>query len=388
MNMEHAARPPAVVVGAGLNGLGIVRSLHQINVSCHLIESEMTDPGAHTRFATVHQVQSIADSRLTDALLRLAEQLDTKPVLFLTQEAGVSIVSADRDVLAQQYHLNLPDHDIVQELTTKSGFQNSAAKFGAPIPKTKILHGKPDLKGIQDFTFPVVFKPNSHSAAYAANFRKAYRLNSFDEVTELYEKVYPIEPSIVVQEWVDGQDSDIYFCLQYRKSSEETLMSFCGQKIQSHPPMTGGTASCTMAPQGMWPELVGLTDDYFAKAGVSGMCSMEFKQDPKTKRLVMIEPTIARSDYQEAVATWHGYNIPAAAYQHLVHGVTLEPASLSSQFIWQDTDALRHYQDAPSKIHKTDAIKRSALFSWQDPNPWIFSVKKRVVRKISAIRGS
>jgi len=381
----QAPKSPAVVVGAGLNGLGIVRSLSQNNIPCHLIEANISDPTVRTRLATLHLVESISDQRLTNELLRISQNLDGRPVLFLTQEAGVRIVSESRKKLEGHYLFNLPQQSVVEELTTKSGFQLSAAKYDAPIPKTKILRNKDDLIGIEDFAFPVVFKPNAHSPQYSKRFRKAYRLNSFAEVEELYEKVYPTEPSIVVQEWIDGQDSDIYFCLQYRQSEDRALMSFCGRKIQSHPPMTGGTASCTIAPEDMWPEITGLTDTYFSKAGVTGMCSMEFKRDRRSGKLFMIEPTIARSDYQEEIATWHGYNIPATAYQHLTNGPEVSPRPISQQQIWQDKQALRHYPDHSSNIEQSGASKRGALFSWRDPYPWVFTFKNQITRKIRSL---
>jgi len=385
MKTERAARPPAVVVGAGLNGLGIVRSLGQVSVPCHLVESNAADPSVYTRFATVHQVPSIADGTLTDSLLQLGEELGANPILFLTQESGVSIVSANRERLAQRFHFNIPNQEIVHQLTTKSGFQDSASRLGAPIPRTKVLLEKEDLSSIEGFDFPVVFKPNTHSSAYSANFRKAYRLNSIGEVKELYEKVYPVERSIVIQEWVDGLDSDIYFCLQYRKTGDEALMSFCGRKLKSHPPMTGGTASCTIAPQDMWHDLVELTNTYFKAAGVTGMCSMEFKKDPKTNRLVMIEPTIARSDYQEEVATWHGYNIPAVAYAHLAKQAAFDAKPNNRTYVWKDAAALRHYSKSSLELVSQGSL--GALFSWRDPAPWLYSAKSQVLRKIRGLAG-
>ncbi len=45
------------------------------------------------------------------------------------------------------------------------------------------------------------------------------------------------------------------------------------------------------------------------------MGSMEYKRDRRDGRFHMIEPTVARTDFQEEVATLNGMNIPLASYR-------------------------------------------------------------------------
>ncbi len=41
----------------------------------------------------------------------------------------------------------------------------------------------------------------------------------------------PILPDLIVQEWIEGDDSDIYFCLALRWLAGKPVISFAGQKI-------------------------------------------------------------------------------------------------------------------------------------------------------------
>jgi predicted ATP-grasp superfamily ATP-dependent carboligase len=117
---------------------------------------------------------------------------------------------------------------------------------------------------------------------------------------------------IVVQEWIEGDDADVYFCLQYRPPGGPSV-SFAGRKICQWPLLVGGTASCMPAPEAE-AELKTLTDNFFEAVGFVGIGSMEYKRDVRDGRFYMVEPTVGRSDYQEEIATLNGTNIPLATY--------------------------------------------------------------------------
>src|SRR5699024_2674480 len=114
-------------------------------------------------------------------------------------------------------------------------------------------------------------------ADYAAAFRKAYRCESVGEALGLVRCILPVLPDIVIQEWIEGKDSDIYFCLQYITAAGETAASFVGRKIRSWPPHVGGTASCAPASSAETRILTERTTEFFQHAGVRGMAGMEYK---------------------------------------------------------------------------------------------------------------
>ena len=55
------------------------------------------------------------------------------------------------------------------------------------------------------------------------------------------------------------------------------------------------------------PRLVTMTADFFQRVGMTGACSMEFKRDPRDGEYYMIEPTVCRTDWQNAVADANGW---------------------------------------------------------------------------------
>ena len=228
-------------------------------------------------------------------------------------------VSERRYDLDGLFHIRLPRRETLDALLDKTEFQKLAQITGGRIPAGAPLRSPADLDAVSKLRFPCVLKPASKNYAYGARFSKAYVVTSVEEVQRLYREIAPVMPDMIVQEWIDGEDSDIYFCLQYIGRNGELVASFVGRKLRSWPPRIGGTASCIAAPEHA-RELTDATSQFFRAVRFQGMASMEFKRDRRDGQFYMVEPTVGRTDFQEEVATVNGVNIPLAAYRHEVGG--------------------------------------------------------------------
>ncbi len=306
---------PAVVVGADFNGLGVIRSLGSAGVPVFALDTDIAKPTMRSRHARKRRIDALAGPTLIDELERVAAEFAEPPVLFLTQEASVETAAEHRDRLARRYRPTFGASDVLTALMHKHGFHDLAEQHGFPVPRTLRLAGPADLAAAAELAYPVILKPATKDTAYNARFAKAYRIASFAELETQAAEIFPVYTDLVVQEWIEGGDSEIYFCLQYRGRDGRPAAVFTGRKLRSWPPGTGGTASCTAAPDAA-AELEAMTSAFFDAVGLAGMCGMEYKKDARSGRFVMVEPTVGRTDYQEEIATLHGINIPFAAYLH------------------------------------------------------------------------
>jgi D-aspartate ligase len=332
------ARTPAVVVGAaGACGLGIVRSLSLASVPVILVDVTPYAPAMHTRFARKVLVSQLAGPPLIRDLLTLASTFSTPAVLFLTSDEAMLTVSQYRSELASRFRFTLPSHDCLTLLSQKRTFQDLAESLGFPVPRCVRVRTTDNMEMLAELHFPAVVKPTTKTAAYVnAHFARGYKVDSVEEAKAKCRLILGAVPELVVQEWVDGADTDLYFCLLYRSADGSTICSFVGRKISIWPPDVGLTASCTAAPEAS-EALVSLTKAFFDQVSFVGMGGMEFKKDAQTGRFVMIEPTVGRVDAQEEVATIHGINIPLFAYLHEV-GLPLPPIpSNCVPKVWQNS---------------------------------------------------
>ena len=304
--------PIAVVAGVDVNGLGVVRSLGGAGVRLVAIDTDLAKPTMGTRFGRKLQVPSLVGESFIVSLLDLAKDLRQKPVLFLTQEESVAAVSAARERVLAFYHFSMPEQRVMQMLMDKALFQKTAETLNCPVPRAVLVSSNEDMTAIEALRFPCVLKPLTKDPAYGRIFAKAYRISSALEVARLWSEIGKVVSEVIVQEWIEGGDSDVYFCLQYRRSGEQAV-SFVGRKTCQWPPLVGGTACCVPAPEAH-DELTALTNAFFDAVGFVGLGSMEYKRDPRDNKFYMVEPTVGRTDYQEEIATLNGVNIPLAAF--------------------------------------------------------------------------
>ncbi|HJP98338.1 MAG TPA: FAD-dependent oxidoreductase [Rhodanobacteraceae bacterium] len=382
------ADTPAVVLGAGINGLGVARSLARARVPVWLVDSERRAE-TYTRAAKPVIVSSMHGEALIGELERLGTTRFSglRPVLLLTQEEVVKAVSEHRDRLAGLYRFSLPARDVVDALLHKHGFQQLAEQLGGPIPPLVRVRSVADLPRLERLAYPVVVKPGERHAGYGRRFKKAYRVEDAAQAIDLVSRILVVMQDVVVQEWIEGQDSDIYFCLQYIDKHGEAVASFTGRKIRSWPPQVGGTASCTAAPEAH-DELSQLTARFFRDAGVVGMAGMEYKRDTRTREFRMVEPTICRTDYQEEVATLNGVNLPHAAWCCELGCNFPAPATSSPVMAWrvrsEDVQsAAMQGQQAGQGFPRGERVV-DALWRWRDPMPALVQNFRRVRNALHA----
>jgi predicted ATP-grasp superfamily ATP-dependent carboligase len=306
-------------------------------------------------------------------------------VLFLTQEESVKAVSHQRERLIPFYRFSLPPTDVVDCLLHKQGFQQLAERLGAPVPVSVHVRTLADLTALEFLRYPAAVKPGERHQEYGRQFKKAYRVENAAEASTLLRRILEVMPDVMVQEWIEGQDSDIYFCLQYLDKHRHVIASFTGRKIRSWPPQVGGTASCTAAPE-VHDELTRVTADFFQQAGVVGMASMEYKRDARTHEFRMVEPTIGRTDYQEEVATLNGVNLPYAAYCAELGVAFPAPAIVRRPVAWrvraEDVQSAALQGQRPSQGFTSGERVADALWRWNDPLPFLVQNCARVARAL------
>jgi len=375
---------PAVVVGGTDNcgGLGVVRSLGQAGIPVIVVDSEGTAPALHSRYARKVLMPELSGYSLVQNLLSLQAGLNCRPVLFLTSDEAVLAVSAYRGELQDGYRFRMPAHDRLAALMKKNDFQRIAIEQGFPVPRSMRIRSANDLGGLAALNFPAVVKPSVKTRDYLTHeFERGYPVASLEQADSVARRILPVLSDLIVQEWIEGPDTEIYFCLMYR-GSDGPVFSFTGRKLTIWPPAVGTTASCMSAPEAH-DELHRLTEAFFAAVSFVGMGSMEYKRDARTGAFFMIEPTVGRVDWQEEVATLNGVNIPLAAYRYEI-GAQLPPVLQTRPVIWRDR--ARHWKarhaNPVAAVRSSNSEVRDAYWRLNDPLPALFHALTMLMRTL------
>ncbi len=277
-------------------------------------------------------------------------------------------VSKHRDRLAASFAFQLPSHELLVDLTLKEPFFRLAQRGGFPAPKTLLVHNRGDLNGLRDLRPPFCVKPNGRSRAYDGSFKKAYRVETHADARSLCERVVDAVGEVVVQEWIEGPNDSICFCLCYMGPLGP--VAFTGRKGRSWPPQTGLTASCWAAPE-VAEELEDLTFRFFRSIGLTkGFASMEFKRDQRDGGFRFIEPTVGRTNGQVEISALCGINLCHVAYCDAV-GQPRPPLNLDPTHVWRDEfrDFISASMLGASCFYPPGHRIHNAYWRWDDPGP-------------------
>ena len=377
-----------VVLGSGLNALGVVRSLGKAGLRIALVSQGEAGIAARSRFVSI--VKNLPSARWTASGIAGSLQLgDHRPVLLLTEELDVQYCVSDTVPWQERFQTYFHTPDVAKALLSKAECDGLAKRACVPAPRTAVLANADSLDGVVEFRFPVVVKPAQRDQGYSARFEKAYRVDSSGELVQLIERLREVDVDLVVQEWIEGGDADIFFNILYTDSQGESVCSFVGRKVYCWPPRVGGTASCIATPE-FHETLTSQSREFLDAIDFRGFIGMEYKRDRRDGVFYLIEPTVYRTDYQHEIAALSGENVLLHVFDDCSGRPRRQPARYDASVYWDDFPASRYSASESDRTNLTSTAKRvDAYFRWNDPVPGLLhygrffgdSIKSRLRRR-------
>lgn len=306
---------PAVVVGAQVNGLGVIRSLAEAGVSSIVVDERLDHVAMWSRWSKRHLVERVFGRPLVNGLIELRTKSADKPVLIITDELAVNTVSDYRAELGPLYRFRLPAPQIVSALSNKERAHQFAERHAMPVPRTVFIKSDGDFGRIAKLRLPVVVKPADKLQVHMGRLERARLATTTKDAAATCRQFLKLGETAVAQEWIEGPDSNIYFALFHCGGSPASRSIFFGRKIAASPPRIGSTAVCVPAFEAT-ERLLPLTEKFIDVSRYEGLGGLEYKWDPRSGRFVIIEPTVGRTDFQEEIATLNGLNLPFITYSY------------------------------------------------------------------------
>jgi D-aspartate ligase len=186
---------------------------------------------------------------------------------------------------------------------------------------------------------------------------------------------------VIVQEWIEGPNDSIYFCLCYL--SPGASVAFTGRKGRSWPPQVGLTASCWAALK-VAEDLEDLTIRFFRSIGLTnGFASMEYKRDQRDGGFRFVEPTVGRIDGQVEISALCGINLCHVGYCDAA-GQPRPPLKLDSTHVWRDEfkDFISARILGTGWFYPPSHRIHNAYWRWDDPGPGLVESAKDAVRRV------
>jgi D-aspartate ligase len=371
---------PAIVIGLdGPTGLQTARVLAARGVPVIGYATDGRHPCARTRACSKVIVAETRGSALIESLQALGGGATFgEAVLFPCTDGAVATLSRHRGSLPECYQFVLPPAGILDTLIDKARFAAWAETAGLPVPRTYVLQGAVDIeRAAHEMTYPAVLKPAFKTRrwkTYAA--AKVFRVDSMAELLLQAELCMRWADTLVVQEWVPGDDSCHYTCNCYIAKNGEPVGVFTSRKLRQWP--RAGGEGCLSEPCDN-PAVAALSMDLFRLAGHTGLGYVEIKHNATTGQYLIIEPNVGRPTGRSAQADASGVELLFAQYCDAL-GLQLPlPGRMQRSLKWihirRDLQAAWHLWrrgelTVLSWMRSIQGPKVHALFSWTDPVPF------------------
>jgi predicted ATP-grasp superfamily ATP-dependent carboligase len=366
-----------VVVGGSVAGLGAARSLSMANASVVVLDTSRFNAALWSRHCKGRVIAGMSGDRLIGELKAASSCFPQRPLLMLTQDAAVEAVSLWRKELEPYYCFLLPPAEVVELLNDKGQFHDFAVREGFPVPRGAVVRCSDDLLQIESLRAPLIVKPACKTDLQDSGLARAARFDRIDDAKAHCMALLKFDAQAIVQEWIDGPDHDIYFCLFFCDPSGRPLRFFTGRKLSAYPPEVGSTATCIAAPEAH-DELEALTIRLTTGTRYAGMGGLEFKRNARTGEFIIIEPTVGRTDWQEEIATLSGANIPMAAWLYETGQPIPRIDKTPVRVAWRTS--LKHR--APASLRKANVRIADGYWRASDPIPGLIFYGIEPVRRM------
>jgi predicted ATP-grasp superfamily ATP-dependent carboligase len=328
MPISKNNKPAAVVIGSSINALSTIRSLGRKSVDVIAINTNNTDYVAKSRYCKVICCNELYGITLVRKLIEIGRSSERKRVLFCTSDMNVLTVSKYRKQLQDYYHFVLPPDNTIKMLMNKKLFHKFSCKHNFTVPKTLFVRRKNDIEKVGNETsYPCLIKPEYRDKNWETNVSKIDKIlyiKSKNEYFRLFKNFNILNNPLIVQEWIEGTDEDVFYCLTYINRNHEPMAVFTGKKIRQFPVLTGSTS---LAESKKKPPIIKESLRLLRTSGCIGICSVEFKYSKKENSFFITEPTVGRTDTQEGSSIESGIDIPYIAF---LDALGLDPKPLKN----------------------------------------------------------
>jgi D-aspartate ligase len=373
---------PTIVTAMNLNGLGVARVLGRHGVP--VIGIHGADPGVEvkSRYLKERWQRGPASEDLLTLLREKGPGFVDRPVLIPITDESVLLIADNLEELRRHYRIAMPEPQLVRDLIDKEKMRAIAEQHGVTIPHT--WHVTSDAtfeRMLEQVGYPCILKPAGKESAWqAAGLLKAYVCEDRQALLDAWERASGLSAEVVVQQFIAGGDESIYFTLMYCCKGGDATAVLSGRKLRQWRPHCGGTSASEPVEDTTLDETA---RSFFASVGMHGLCSLEYKKDPRDGCYYMIEPTICRPDWQNGVADSNGVPLAWIAYCDLAE---LEKPVISRRkrkrrwvYLAWDRQAASYYRQRGeltwlSWMWSIRPPVCGAVFAVDDLRPWMANV--------------
>lgn len=377
-NNNMASHPPAIVMGLSPTGLYAVRELARAGIPIVGVAGQR-QVGQSSKF--LQDTIVIDDhSMLLDEMCNRFASVQAKPVLIPTSDEYIEFIAQNNARLATVFQFQKSYADgIAAKVLEKETFYELCDKHGVVYPKLVSVATADILSCADQVEFPCMIKPSLiHEIKHKMAGEKGWVVRDAQEFPSIAKNIPPEAGQLLVQEIVPGPESEITLYCGYLDESGGVHQPFTSRKLRQYPPGFGSASLVQSNPE---PDSQEIAERLLKAIGYCGIAAAEFKRDPRTGQLKIIEIN-ARPSLWFSASTAADKSVVLAAYHDLADtGETVDDTPQRQGVRWRyaskDLWSQIFYKRTPSFILPAPDIeaagpaqaKTNAVYASDDPKP-------------------
>jgi predicted ATP-grasp superfamily ATP-dependent carboligase len=358
-------KPAVVCVGEpGINGLATIRALGRRGVPVHVVALQASEQIA----SASRYCRSFTPATDLATLHATVLGLEAGAVLYVDNDPMLNALAPHAEALAARFALVEEIAD-APRLTDKDAQMRIARQVGIAVPRTWTPANWDEIASLKT-PKRLIAKPVARRLEF-----KALIARNAAELAAMLRGHGAAPQDVMVQEYVEGDDSQIYAGLCYRARSREQCFVLSARKLRQTQPGAGIMAAGQAVDS---PHVREMTRRLVKAAGARGVLSTEFKLDVRDGRWYFIEWN-PRPAYFQSIGWKAGFDLAWLAYCDHADPARLAglDTSFSGAHYWINLHGdLRHLSKAPRLALDVKTWrpylgpKEWAVYAPDDPAPW------------------
>jgi len=314
--------PPVIVIGGGINALGVVRNLGRNGIDVYCV-NDKKDEVTYSKYCKKHYALSEIDNeeKLMDFLQKFRRQIKCDVVIFPTTDLSVLNVAHLMKELTGYLQVT-SDYTIIETIVKKRLFYQSLKERNVSYPHT-IFSDLKDFQNIRkEISFPVFVKPSVSQVFRKIFGKKGFVANSQKELDKILQQGKDIKIDLIVQEIIPGTAKNHFFIAGFYDNNSKPVAVFAFRRLRMWPLWYGGSTICVSVPISEVANMKDVIINYLNEIGFRGIFHAEFKRDPRDNIAKLIEIN-ARSWQKNVFPSVCGVNVILTAYLEAI-GINVE----------------------------------------------------------------
>ncbi len=276
-----------VVLAKGVNGLGVVRSLHVAGYEAVVVAPDSDDLAMHSNLPVAKYVLPITSTWQHDVQQLLQElRFSGKPAVVACFDLAATFLAEYEEVLRDRYSLLVPDAAIVRALNDKRLELELMVEKGIRIPAS--ITRLEELNPAEDFDaipFPMLIKPSTQEGIAVIRAKNILVKDAL-ELRDFYRRNGDHLKAFVMQEVISGGDRALWLCSAAFDRDSNMIAAFTYQRLGAMPFHYGVTSIGESRPN---DRIKALVAEVGRRLGCVGPNDLEFMHDARTDEFLYIE---------------------------------------------------------------------------------------------------